>query len=635
MENPSQKGDQLFEQELQVMYQESTNGIIIFRRFQKKDFICHSCNPMFLSIFACTEGELVGKSFKEIFTGSEFSQLQQAFFNLVEYEEAYPVFVNHGEHCYKVFSKSIRTGNDGERSILLSFNQRWRYSPSFYGNQALLDAIQDAIFIFDVGEDGKYYLNYLNQSHMQASGLNIVTDLGKTPFDLVGPIDGRKVCARYEQCIESQQSLTYEEKLTFPDDPNPRWWQTRISPVIVEGKVKQIIGASRDITAYKQALTHFENVFHEYETLFNEVAFPIWQIDVDEEAHTFRIGRFNRYFEHLYGTRSAEYKGMNVTELVFEPFVNRIVDQYDQVLEKRIPLTFESSSEQNGHEIHNLITLLPVFQEGKVIHILGSIKNINEIQNKEEMHQLVDRMLIDHVDFQKRDLENSIQIQDQFLSSFTDEFREPLSSILGLAEIVMKMTPQSDLRRHYLGQLQRQSEGLLELVDTLIREKQLASEEHFRNQLFDITQLIQQSLEQIARQYNGCTERIKLKNSLSLTTIWQDKKRVSRILDYIFSYICRSIAPDEEFVMTLVSVPEKNAFQLIGELVFSAHRPILTEESGASLTEKQFDQRQNWETDEQMPLIGQFVEKVNGKLTYEQTQDRMRIILFLPSMPEI
>jgi PAS domain S-box-containing protein len=155
-----------------------------------------------------------------------------------------------GDVLYKVFGAST-WDVEGNKSILFSFIERWRYSPTFYGNQALMDALQDTIFIFDYVKKGEFRLNFLNEEHQRSTGLILERDAGKTPQELVGEEDGARIAANYQRCIDENITMQYEEYNVLP--VGAKWWQTKIAPVLVDGQPRQIIGATRDITALKNA----------------------------------------------------------------------------------------------------------------------------------------------------------------------------------------------------------------------------------------------------------------------------------------------------------------------------------------------------------------------------------------------
>ncbi|SIQ63308.1 diguanylate cyclase with PAS/PAC sensor [Alkalispirochaeta americana] len=131
-----------------------------------------------------------------------------------------------------------------------------------------LDAIfsntQDAIFLVDVDhapsrEDtprktdsrpqAVFRYRKLNPAHEELTGFTTEAVRGKSPEELLPPETARTVSRYYRICLEAGAPLTYEETLALP--ASTRTWQTKLAPIYREGKIVQLVGASRDITEEK------------------------------------------------------------------------------------------------------------------------------------------------------------------------------------------------------------------------------------------------------------------------------------------------------------------------------------------------------------------------------------------------
>lgn len=120
--------------------------------------------------------------------------------------------------------------------------------------EMVLETAQDAIFIFDVDETDSgyaFYLRRLNSAHEATSGLSMSEDRGKTPVELLGEEDGGEIAANFRRCVETSEAISYEEELEMP--AGTFYWQTNLSPVIMEGQVTQLVGIARDITERKKS----------------------------------------------------------------------------------------------------------------------------------------------------------------------------------------------------------------------------------------------------------------------------------------------------------------------------------------------------------------------------------------------
>jgi PAS domain S-box-containing protein len=115
----------------------------------------------------------------------------------------------------------------------------------------IFNATQDAMFIIEVEENGNFRYIANNAAHQRLAGFSIDDIKGKTPEEVLGEELGKIVSSGYKKAGEDGEPIEYEETLPFP--AGIRTWQVRITPVIVDGKVRYLIGARKDITLQKKA----------------------------------------------------------------------------------------------------------------------------------------------------------------------------------------------------------------------------------------------------------------------------------------------------------------------------------------------------------------------------------------------
>lgn len=114
-----------------------------------------------------------------------------------------------------------------------------------------------SVFIVDVLPDSVFRFFYINPEFQEQIGENSKVVLGKRPEDIFSQDEAAIVCAHYRDCMTSRKSISYEEVLTFQGKKT--WWATHLQPHMnADGEVVQILGASSNITGYKEQAEHLK-----------------------------------------------------------------------------------------------------------------------------------------------------------------------------------------------------------------------------------------------------------------------------------------------------------------------------------------------------------------------------------------
>jgi len=114
--------------------------------------------------------------------------------------------------------------------------------------ETMFENAQDALFLIDVDE--RFTIERVNPAYSDATGLSAAAVEGRTPQEIVGEDSGEGIEQRYERCARERTTLEYEEELAIDGDAS--YWETRITPVVIDGAVEKIVGATRNITERKQ-----------------------------------------------------------------------------------------------------------------------------------------------------------------------------------------------------------------------------------------------------------------------------------------------------------------------------------------------------------------------------------------------
>ena len=117
--------------------------------------------------------------------------------------------------------------------------------------ETLFENTQDALFVVAVDEaTDEYRLERINPAYEAHTGLSSDQLRGRTLRDVFGDEEGTGILSRYRECVRKREPLEYEERVSVP--AGAFYWETRIAPVIVDGTVQQLVGATRNITERKE-----------------------------------------------------------------------------------------------------------------------------------------------------------------------------------------------------------------------------------------------------------------------------------------------------------------------------------------------------------------------------------------------
>ncbi|WP_338742015.1 PAS domain S-box protein [Haloplanus salilacus] len=112
--------------------------------------------------------------------------------------------------------------------------------------ETVFENTQDALFVIDVTEDREFYIERVNAVYEELTGRSNDEIAGKTPTEAVGDEIGSEIESQYRECVERQGTIQYPE--VIPVDGEQRQWETKVTPVISEGRVDKLVGAMRDVT---------------------------------------------------------------------------------------------------------------------------------------------------------------------------------------------------------------------------------------------------------------------------------------------------------------------------------------------------------------------------------------------------
>ena len=180
--------------------------------------------------------------------------------------------------------------------------------------EAVFDNVQDILFLLDVDEEGTARFQRFNKCEEEFTGMATEDIRGRTPTDIFGEDIGTKFQSNYQKCIDRQETIAYEEALPIGGETTV--WQTKLTPVVVDGQVERIVGSSREITELRERKRELEQAQERLRVLFDQAPDSITIHDVDGNV----LDGNEKLVENL-GYTYDELTSMNVVD--FAPELER------------------------------------------------------------------------------------------------------------------------------------------------------------------------------------------------------------------------------------------------------------------------------------------------------------------------
>ncbi|WP_135306402.1 ATP-binding protein [Haloarcula amylovorans] len=135
--------------------------------------------------------------------------------------------------------------------------------------ETVFNQVQDAIFLVNADCENSFSIQRVNQAYEELVGFSADALHGKTVCDVIGEEIGTEIEARYEECVERCEPLSYE--VADAVDGEATHLQTKLAPVIENGDVIQLVGATRDITIQKEREQELKHRREELNALVEEL----------------------------------------------------------------------------------------------------------------------------------------------------------------------------------------------------------------------------------------------------------------------------------------------------------------------------------------------------------------------------
>jgi PAS domain S-box-containing protein len=251
--------------------------------------------------------------------------------------------------------------------------------------ETLFQHAQDSLFLISVAEE--FTLERVNPAYEKATGLSADRLQGRTPQEILDEQQGATIERRYRDCVERREPLEYTEQLRF--DGDQMQWETQIAPVVLDGSVEYIVGATRDVTDRKER----ERELSRLQQAIDNANVPITLADPSQEDDP--LVYVNDGFEEMTGYPPEETLGRNCRFLQGEDTDSEKVATLRDAIDNEETISVELRNyRKDGTEFWNRLTVTPIYgDDDGLVRYLGTQQDVTERKERErELTQTRDLM---------------------------------------------------------------------------------------------------------------------------------------------------------------------------------------------------------------------------------------------------
>jgi len=246
--------------------------------------------------------------------------------------------------------------------------------------EAIFREMSDAVFLIDVeqsNEDYTFTYRRNNASHQEQSGLSEDELRGQTPQELLGDEQGTVVAENYQECVEKQETIEYEEKLELPGGTSD--WQTKLTPITDSGQVTQIVGVAQDMTDKKEQERQLKRIHRRFETVMETMSAAVFLKDADGQYLM-----MNQACRELFNVEDQDIVGLTDEDLFSPDTAEQARTDDRRIFKNGEVIEIEETVPTTSGNTIRLTRKSPVYDEdGEVMALCGVSTDITERKQAE------------------------------------------------------------------------------------------------------------------------------------------------------------------------------------------------------------------------------------------------------------
>ncbi len=237
------------------------------------------------------------------------------------------------------------------------------------------------ILLDDNGNPVDYRFLDVNRAFEEQTGLEAKDILGKRVTEVIPGIEETEFIEIYGQVALKGENIRFERY----SEPLDSWYRiSAFSPQ--KGQFATVV---TNVTESRQARNQLEaskneldKLNREYELIFNNTQDAMFIIDVEEDG-SFRFGRNNLSHQQLTGLNLDDILGRKPDDLLDPETADRVTSNYQRCCQLASVTEYEERLVLPGGQRIWHTVLTPILEEGRVVKILGSSRDITDLKENE------------------------------------------------------------------------------------------------------------------------------------------------------------------------------------------------------------------------------------------------------------
>lgn len=224
----------------------------------------------------------------------------------------------------------------------------------------------------------------------------------------------------------------------------PDWFQLTCCQVPLDNQPNSLLYIFRDITRQKIAENEILKQKEFFESLFQYNPVAVVILDLEE-----KIKSVNPSFEQLFGYSAVEVIGKNLDQLIASESLEGAIENTQKVLDGGTVRGLAKRHRKDGTVVDVELAGVPVIVEGKKQGILAIYHNVTELVKAKRLAEQADKA------------------KSEFLANMSHEIRTPMNGVMGMLELLLDTTLNSE-QRDYVSTARDSAEALLGILNDVL-----------------------------------------------------------------------------------------------------------------------------------------------------------------------